>query len=226
MNASSPAARPAAVVFDLDGTLAHTIPATYAAFRAVFARRTGRTYADAELRAMFGPDERGVFARGLPGDDPDDALEEFLAAFDAGIVWTDALFPGVRDLLERLAERGTPAAIVTGKGARSAALCVERLGLGSLVRHIGHGSASGSVKTTCMRRVCAAFRTEPHRVVSIGDSPYDVRDARAVGLAAHAAAWAPGTDVPALAREEPDGLHRDVAAFAAVVLRDRSVTRS
>ena len=49
------------VIFDLDGTLADTLPVCYAAFRAAFHRYVPeRTFSDAEITSFFGPNEEGV----------------------------------------------------------------------------------------------------------------------------------------------------------------------
>jgi beta-phosphoglucomutase-like phosphatase (HAD superfamily) len=43
------------VIFDLDGTLADTIPVCISAFRSVFERYSGRRWDEEEIKALSGP---------------------------------------------------------------------------------------------------------------------------------------------------------------------------
>ena len=69
------------IIFDFDGTLADTIPLCCAAFREVAQRRLGRDYSDAEIVAMFGPSEVGIFQE-VAGDRWEVCLEDFLAIYE------------------------------------------------------------------------------------------------------------------------------------------------
>ncbi len=54
------------VIFDLDGTIADTLPVCFAAFREVFQDALGRDYSDQEVRAMFGPASESLHRSSLP----------------------------------------------------------------------------------------------------------------------------------------------------------------
>jgi len=49
-----------AVIFDLDGTLANTLPTCIKAFRAAVEPLISRSVSDAEIIATFGPSEEGT----------------------------------------------------------------------------------------------------------------------------------------------------------------------
>ncbi len=49
-----------AVIFDLDGTLANTLPLCIAAFKKSIAPLVNRTVSEAEIIATFGPSEEGT----------------------------------------------------------------------------------------------------------------------------------------------------------------------
>ena len=55
--------RLAGAIFDLDGTLADTLPACFAAFRTACAKLGGPAYTDAQIRGLFGPSEEGMVQR-------------------------------------------------------------------------------------------------------------------------------------------------------------------
>ena len=54
------------LIFDLDGTLANTLPVAIAAFQHTFRTHVGRDYSPAEIRAMFGPSEEGILRNAAP----------------------------------------------------------------------------------------------------------------------------------------------------------------
>jgi pyrophosphatase PpaX len=190
------------VIFDLDGTLGDTLPATFAAFRSVFRSRLGLEFKDAEIRAMFGPDEQGVFDRRIPHA-TEEALEAFHAAYEREAALCTVPFPGIVDLLNTLREREVACAVVTGKGRRSAATSLRLLGLDAYFPIVEAGSPHGAIKPAAMRNVLAAWGLSPECVAGIGDAPSDVRAAHALGMTALGAAWAPLTDASALRALEP-----------------------
>ncbi|HAX24486.1 MAG TPA: hypothetical protein DCX80_05550, partial [Chloroflexi bacterium] len=89
------------VIFDLDGTLADTLPVCCAAFRPVLLDITGREYNDSEIVALFGPNEEGILRR-LAGDDWPAAMERFLAEYEANHDTCPAPFEGIDDVLRRI----------------------------------------------------------------------------------------------------------------------------
>ena len=69
------------VVFDVDGTLADTLPLIYDALNRVL-EATGRPMmADAEIRAMFGPSEEGIIAE-LIGEEWEEPFQAFLVYYE------------------------------------------------------------------------------------------------------------------------------------------------
>lgn len=199
-------------IFDLDGTLGDTLPVCFQAFRSVLAPRLGRSLADGEIHAMFGPSEEGILARLVP-EDADAAVREYLDAYRLAHSGCMEPFPGVQETLELLQRWGVDLAIVTGKGPGSARISLEVLGLDSLFPLVEAGSPAGGVKPAAMRRVLDRWGHSPSSVIGVGDSPSDVRSAREVRICSVAAAWAPGSHAGRLAACQPDWLFREVAAL-------------
>lgn len=193
------------MIFDLDGTLGDTLPPTLAAFRTVFLKRLGVKYSDREIRALFGPDELGVFTRLIP-DEAEAATSEFLTEYERCHAELKGPFEGIAEMLDTLSARKVACAVVTGKGAESAALSLRLLGLAGYFPIVEAGSLHGAVKPDAMRRVLERWGYEPSAVAGIGDHPSDVRAARTNGMIALGAGWACGTDVPALHSELPEAV--------------------
>ena len=122
---------PAAVLWDLDGTLADTEPSWFAAEHALAAEH-GAEWTDADAHSLVGSDliDSGVYIRDRMGLDLDPAdivellLDRVVADARRGVVWR----PGARELLSACQAADLPCALVTmsyarrgGAGARAAA---------------------------------------------------------------------------------------------------------
>lgn len=196
-----------ALLFDLDGTLADTIPLCLVALRASVLRHTGRTLSEREIAAYFGASEEGIFQRLAP-DAWRECLAGFVEVYERSHHLCPAPFAGVTELLTQLRARGVRLGLVTGKGADSAAVSLRALGLAGLFDEVRTGSPRGDVKAANIVEVLRAFGVSALRAAYVGDFPADVRAARAAGVRALAAAWAPGASAEALAAERPDALLR------------------
>jgi phosphoglycolate phosphatase-like HAD superfamily hydrolase len=205
------------IIFDLDGTLADTLPVCIAAFRATILAFTGREYSDAEVNALFGPNEEGILRRVVPADRWEASVEEYVRQYEAHHARCSAPFEGVLPLLDTLREHGVRVAIVTGKGPRSAEVSLRRLGLGVHFDTVATGSPEGSIKPEAIRKIVASWGVEPSetatRIAYVGDSPSDMNDARKAGVIPIAAAWASTADPAMLAAREPAALFRTVDEF-------------
>ena len=198
------------MIFDFDGTLADTIPLCCTAFRDVMRRRLQRDYSDAEIMAYFGPSEEGIFQQ-VAGDDWRDYLDDYLIIYERQHADCAEPVPGVLEMLESLADRGVPVAIVTGKGAGSAAISLRALGLDRHFAIVESGSPVGSVKPDSIRRIVERWGVNPARVAYVGDAPSDVDESRLAGVIPIAAAWAETADRAALMARHPAHLFGSVA---------------
>ena len=208
-----------AVMFDLDGTLADTLPVCFAAFRELFEAQLGGEWPDARVLALFGPSEEGIIARELP-QRVDESYRDYLSAYERLHTACPGLFQGIEAALERLAELQVPIAIVTAKGPGSAQISTRLLGLERHFTIVESGSPAGNEKPRSIRRVLGRWELPPEQVAYVGDSVHDVRAARAVGLLPLAAAWASTARPDALRAEQPHATFDEVAEFQAWIERE------
>jgi len=193
------------VIFDLDGTLADTLPLAISAFRRAIEPLAGRTLTDAEIIAQFGPSEEGVI-RALAPDHYQAALADYLRHYEALHGMAPSPFPDMRGLLAGLKARGVRLGLVTGKGAKSTRLSLHRLGLEDMFEAVETGDPAGPRKAESIRRVLAGWELDPAQAVYVGDAPTDVTAAREAGVSAVGVAWAKTTDRDLLAAAKPDAL--------------------
>jgi len=188
-----------------------------AAYRHAFKQYTDRTYSDAELEALFGPNEEGII-RSVLADRPalvEGCLQSYLTAYAR--LHGDELrpFPGVERALRMLSEHRVPVALVIGKGARSAAISLERLHLLSYFDIVEVGSPDGAIRPFSIRRVLERWRVAADRVAYVGDAAYDMQAAREAGVLPVSAAWAPKASSENLAAQAPLAVFSDLAQFVA-----------
>jgi pyrophosphatase PpaX len=201
------------IIFDFDGTLADTIPLCCGAFREVAQRQLGRDYSDAEIMALFGPSEEGIFQQ-IAGDRWQACHADFLSIYERDHSASVTLFAGISELLAELADRDIPVAVVTGKGAESAAISLRLLELEEHFDVVEAGSPEGSVKPEAIRRIVRRWDVDPAAVAYVGDAPNDVSEARVAGVIPLAAAWAASADRAALESRDPNAIFTSVAELA------------
>ena len=182
------AQRPAAIVFDLDGTLVDTVPARISAWRATFAD-AGIPVRDARLEPMIGMDGRAL-AREIAreaGRTLDDAEAEEIDRL-AGERFDEhnrspAPLPGARAALDRLTEAGVTWAIATSSRAEQVAASVAALALPQTPR-IVDGSRVEHAKPApdLLLLAVSELGVEAARTWYVGDSTWDMRAAVAAGM--------------------------------------------
>ena len=191
------------VIFDLDGTLADTLDVCIEAFQYAIKAHTGDLLSPAEVVALWGPTEEGVL-RAAVGPEWEDSVETFLSEYERLHVSVPEPFPGIRPVLDHLRTVGIPAAVVTGKGSRSAQISLEVLAIDDAFDAVEAGSIDGAVKAQKIRHIVERWAVPPAAVVYVGDHPHDAIEAHKAGTMAVAAAWSDHTDVEALRGSGPD----------------------
>jgi phosphoglycolate phosphatase/pyrophosphatase PpaX len=179
------------MLFDVDGTLADSLPVCLAAFREAIRASTGRE-----------PTEEGMIQRLVPGDWKA-CLDIYLEAYRRALAQRPTSLPAMAAALERLRGRGLSLGVVTGKGLRSALLTLDHLGLARYFDMVEAGSPEGNVKPASIRQALARWGLRAGRVAYIGDSASDIHAAREAGVVPLGAAWVPTTDGAALRAAAP-----------------------
>jgi Predicted phosphatases len=175
------------IIFDFDGTLADSA-AWFASIFNGLARRHGFREINAEELARLRSQPNREIMRQLgvsPWKLPFIAADVRRLAAEAAP--SIGLFPGVADMLRRLAERGVKLAIVS---SNSEATVRNVLGpeLEGLVTHYGCG-ASIFGKAAKFREVIRKAGVAEADVLSVGDEVRDIEAARKVRLATGAVTW-------------------------------------
>lgn len=178
---------PAAVLFDLDGTLADSMVSIAEALADTLARH-GHDVAAKALTAQFGPPMQDVIRAVAPvgAAEANRIYAEFMPRYYEEYMPRTRTLPGAGVLLGDLAEAGLPLAIVTSKIERGARALIGRLGWTErFAVVVGRDTAPEQKPSPApVRHALAALGAEASRCVFVGDTEADMRAAAGAGVAA------------------------------------------
>lgn len=202
------------VIFDLDGTLANTLPLCIQAFRKSIEPILHRPISDEEIIATFGPSEEGTI-RSLIPEYYNQGVADYLQFYEILHEICPNPFDGIRELLTLLADKSVRVAMVTGKGVHSTAISLKKFDILHFFEIIETGSPYGPRKTEGIHAVLAQWNgIKKEEVLYIGDAPGDIEASRNAGIPVIAAAWADTADAEKLERLQPDGIFHHIPDFA------------
>lgn len=202
-------------IFDLDETLANTLPLVLEAFHGSIGRLSEKKLTDQDFINTFGPSEEGTVMALVP-DLFDEALAGYLDLYGRlHAKLCPEMVPGAKELLLELKERGILLAVVSGKGMKSLMLSLEAFGVADWFDHIEGGLRSGPSKPLKIKMTLDALRLAPEEVIYIGDAPSDIAAAREAGIGIASAAWCASANAEKLRSLQPDFVAESVEALSA-----------
>lgn len=183
-------ARPAAAIFDLDGTLVDTVATRIRAWLDVFSEE-GIPADRPRVAALIGSDGRRLArevaeAAGMPlAAGRDEAIDERCGRIFADLNRNPVVLPGVHDLLARLDAAGIRWAIATSSRREQVAASVEALRLPHLPlivdgTHVAHAKPAPDLLLLTAERLDA----DPASCWYLGDATWDMLAALAAGMPA------------------------------------------
>ena len=184
-DAATEPVRPAAVLWDMDGTIVDTEPAWVAAETAL-AQRHGAEWTEADGLSLVGNSlltSAGIIRERMGLDlAPEEIVEELLDGVVASVAESVPWRPGARELLEELQADGVPCALVTMSYERLVAPILAHLPAGTFdVVITGDRVTHGKPHPEPYLTAAAALGREPADCVAIEDSGTGATSAETAG---------------------------------------------
>lgn len=180
------------VIFDLDGTLADTLPLIYESFNDAFEPVTGKLMTPDEIRGLFGPPDNYVIRNLLEPQHVEAATERYIATYRRRHRDLVDLYDGMAELLTDLRTAGVRLAVVTGKSRATALMTLEMLGVLDRFEVIYAGDDVERQKPDPMALELAMQdldQTNPKATAMIGDSAADILAGKALGMTTIGVLW-------------------------------------
>jgi pyrophosphatase PpaX len=195
------------VLFDLDGTVVDSGSIILASMRHATREVLGEEFGDDELmQAVGGPGLEAQMAVFAP--DHVDELVRIYRAHNEPLHDELEACVGMEKVLVRLHDEGRRLGIVTAKRRATVELAFARVPLRHLFETIVGGDETERHKPDPEPLLLGAARmnADPAQTAYVGDSPFDMRAAKAAGMHAVAVTWGRIHDREKLEREEPDAI--------------------
>ena len=195
------------VLFDLDGTVVDSGAIILASMRHATREVLGRDYSDAELLQTVGGPGLEAQMHALAPDQVDRLVDVYRAHNEPLHEELEAC-AGMEDVLVRLREEGRRLGIVTAKRRATVELAFARVPIAHLFETVVGCDETEKQKPNPEPLLLAAERlgADPSETAYVGDSPFDIRAAKAAGMFAVAVTWGRIHDTARLEAEHPDAI--------------------
>lgn len=196
--ATLPLRPPLAIIFDLDGTLVHSLPGITVALNAVLAEHGRPAVTEDDTATMVGDGARVLMQRawahtGTAAAEAElDALtDRFVTHYEGSAAAGTQPYPGVLATLEELVARGHPLAVCTNKPHGPTLSLLDALDMRRHFRAVVGGGATPGRKPgpEPVLAVLQSLGVAAADAIMIGDGANDVDAAHAAGVPCAVVTW-------------------------------------
>ena len=186
-----------ALIFDLDGTIADTIPAITEGINLTMKKMGFPAHTEDEVRTYinFGP--RHLISEALPKEAKeaspeivDKALDIYNKMYAKTYIHTDRTYDGIPEILTKLSKK-YKIAVLSNKQDEYVKLLAKQL-IPSGICLAAYGSLEGipaKPEPTLALKLAKELGVDPSECVLIGDSQVDIKTARAAGFDILSVSW-------------------------------------
>ncbi len=180
------------IIFDLDGTLADTIADIASSVNRTLVHFGFAPHPTESYKFMVGEGFRALMQKAVPNEYAKDepliqkALDIALKDYSEHSLVATSLFSGVKELLQRLSERGYKLAILSNKPDQmTKSLVADLCGNINFVAVWGNSEERPrKPDPTAARQISALAGVAPEHSMFVGDSAIDILTAKAAGMIA------------------------------------------
>jgi pyrophosphatase PpaX len=201
-----------AIIFDLDGTLADTLPLCIKSFQLTFEEVLGIKYPDSEIIKYFGQTEEGI-TKSIAPDRWQECLETYVRIYTENHHLCPSTFDGIHETLDFIKKNNYKIAMVTGKGVHSVFITLDYYGIRDYFEYVETGSNDGLIKDKCMEKILNHWQIPADQTAYIGDQASDIICSRKAGVLPIAVTWASTTNSELLKKENPYKIFSKISDF-------------
>ncbi|HLA69466.1 MAG TPA: HAD-IA family hydrolase [Bacteroidota bacterium] len=179
------------IIFDMDGTLTQTNQLIFDSFNFIVQKYQGKILTPAEITSYFGPPEEGALIPIVGEERLPQAMDEYLSFYRSNHRRLAKLYPGIREVLNDVKQRGKLLALFTGKGIHTTTITLEEFGLKDLFDSVVTGNDVVNHKPSAegIQKILDQFNLKPEEAVMVGDSVSDIKASRSAGVRIVAVLW-------------------------------------
>ncbi len=184
------------IIFDLDGTLLHTLEDLADSVNTVLARRGCPEHPVDAFREFVGDGMPMLVRRAVPPELDDEIVyREYLPEVREEYYRRWALktspYPGILEVLEALRNKGLPLAVLSNKPHESTLKTVEHFFPAEYFSVVQGALPDRAVKPDpeLAWEISVQMGLEPSEIYLVGDSDVDIYTARSAGMISVGAAW-------------------------------------
>jgi len=194
-----------AVIFDLDGTIADTIPLTVFSIQEVIREFSGLELSTDEVLKEFGPIDTDIVRKYVTGEKEEPGVEAYIKHFSENFCRFVNPIGGIRELLEYIKSRGIKVGLFTGRSLRVTKIVLEKLGIADFFDEIMAGDFTQNPKPDPegILKTLKKLGVSGNKSIYVGDYEVDIRASKAAGTLSVLALWS-STGSEALIKYNPD----------------------
>lgn len=202
------------VVFDLDGTLADTLPLTVFALKEAVRILEGVTLTDEEVLKEFGPIDTDILKAFIKEENHPEAIELYVKLFTDKFDEFVRPIWGIGELLEYLNENNIKMGLFTGRGIRVTEIILDRLEIKKYFQTVISGEQTKNPKPDPegINLALKKLGTVSSKSIYVGDFGSDILASKAAGTTSVLALWA-ATGNEELIKLEPNAYFKSPYDF-------------
>lgn len=181
-----------AAIFDLDGTLANTLPDLLGAVNGL-RKHYGLSAVDYDYVYKFVNGDTNEFVKNsvpeLPADNIDEGIRVYNSFYSKCYLDKTYAYPGMAELIKSLKERGVKVAVFSNKADEYVKKMADKLYPGLFDIALGAGIFPSKPSPDGALDILGKFSVAPGESVYIGDSDVDVKTGNNAGMRVIGVSW-------------------------------------
>ena len=164
----------------------------------VFKKYLNKTYTKEEMRKVYGPSEDGIVLNEVGEANFKNAFYDYLKIYESHHEeLLKDFFPGIRELLMDLKNRGINVYLLTGRCKESLMISLTKLNAFDYFKSVTTGKIKGACKDELFLDFMKEYNLEKEDLIYIGESTHDIKHSKMVGI-----------DVISVSYNEPESFNK------------------